>query len=278
MGIGIAADVYAATLASFRAFSDDNYLHKWVKRNTITHTLFPLTGMCLVVFGIAVWSPLQTILFGIGAFLLGFFLWNLVKEKAGFEDSGIHYTLAEKEENLLKKLENYLSQRVKNIDPQWFLVLGVSIDAINSGFAKAADTRDWSLLALLVSFPLVGLVVGAGAWAGGKKAKWFLSHITGQTSQTPEDLAKRLAILEYIALIIELFVLGYFFWRSIASAVIPLGVGELANSRIISWGASLIVTIIILILLGQNIFRNIKTKSKNSFDIKPDNQNNKPTI
>ncbi|MCI0561757.1 MAG: hypothetical protein MN733_24995, partial [Nitrososphaera sp.] len=83
MGIGIAADVYAVTLGSFREFTDNKYYRKWVWRNTLTHTVFPLVGMYMVVAGIAVWRPLQSALFLFGAVLLGLFLRHLVRDKSG---------------------------------------------------------------------------------------------------------------------------------------------------------------------------------------------------
>src|SRR5215217_5195713 len=83
IGTGIAADVYAATLGSFREFSDDSYLRKWIRRNTITHTLFPMMGMYAVILGITAWRSLQSILFGFGALLLGSFLWSLIQQKSG---------------------------------------------------------------------------------------------------------------------------------------------------------------------------------------------------
>lgn len=259
MGIGIAADVYAATLGSFREFTDDKYRRNWVWRNTLTHTVFPLVGMYMVVAGIAVWRPLQSALFLFGAVLLGLFLRHLVRDKSGADCE--EDELPEQEGGLLARL----IQRVEKIDPQWALVLGVSIDAINSGFAKAADTQDWSLPWLLLSFPLVGCVVGAGALAGGEKAKRFLRFMQRPSSTDVTALAKRLSKLEFGAFLVELFVLGYFFWRSVANVFVPFDAPEWVDSRLVAWGVSGVTSVAILFVYGEDIVRNIDKEAAESF-------------
>src|SRR5262245_35301308 len=91
LGAGIAADVYAATLGGFREFSNDVYFKNWVWRNSITHTVFPLVGMYLVVAGVAAWRPLTSILFGFGAVLLGSFLIHLIRQKSGAGEEEAHH-------------------------------------------------------------------------------------------------------------------------------------------------------------------------------------------
>jgi hypothetical protein len=159
--------------------------------------------------------------------------------------------------SLAEKSFAYLSTLVGHLDPQWLLVLGVSVDAINSGFAKAADTKDWPLFALLISFPLVGLVVGAGAWAGGKKAKWFLTYLNRTPEADLDALTKRLTRLQFVALLIELLVLGYFFWRSVASALVPLGVTPWIDHKGLAWTASGICLFLVLLIYGRAIVKTI---------------------
>lgn len=272
MGAGIAADVYAATLASFREFEDDEYRFNWVWRNTFTHTLFPFIGLYSVVLGIAVWQPLQPILFTIGALLLGLFLLHLLQDKAGSEaEAGepsahghCHTHGHNHGGNIMTRLFAPVTRRLERIDPQWVLVLGVSMDAINSGFAKAADTKGWGKLALIVSFPLVGCVVGAGAWLGGQKAKYFLRLMRNLAGRDAGALAKRLATLEFVALIVEIFVLGYFFFRSVVSAIVPVTGAEWLEWRGYAWGTSLILTAGIFIVWGKVMFRNIERDALHS--------------
>ena len=269
MGAGIAADVYAATIGSFREFKDDAYLAKWVRRNTLTHTLFPLLGMYAVILGIAAWSPLEGLLFTFGAVLLGTFLWKLVREKAGLNETREPLDATANKKNKLNFFSspyNRLVRYMEEIDPQWTLVLAVSIDAINSGFAKAADTQGWSLPALLFSFPLVGLVVGTGAWLGGQKAKWFINFVNNELQAVGIDrLARQLTQLEYAALLVELLVLGYFFWRSVASAIVSVGFIEWANNRMLAWGMSGATLFIVLVLFGSKIALYINKESEKSF-------------
>jgi hypothetical protein len=293
MGAGIAADVYAATIGSFRDFGNDTYRANWVRRNTITHTVFPFLGVYSVVIGIAAWSLMESLLFAFGAVLLGMFLWKLVREKAGLnrlrQTSDVLNT---NKINIFSRFYNRFVCYMGKIDPQWPLVLAVSVDAINSGFAKAADTKDWSLPALLFSFPLVGFVVGTGAWLGGQKARWFSSFFNEKPlkkgfirswlakhnnnwllsflDKEPElisvdRLVSKLTQLEFAALLAELLVLGYFFWRSVASAIVSSGFIEWSNSRVLSWGMSGGTVFIILALFGSKIALHINKESEESF-------------
>ncbi len=272
MGAGIAADVYAATLASFREFDDEKYLSRWVRRNTFTHTLFPFIGLYAVVLGIAVWRPLQPILFTIGALLLGLFLLHLLQDKARSEAEAAepsahghcHAHGHGHAEGIMTRLLAPVIGRLAQIDPQWTLVLGVSMDAFNSGFAKAADTKGWNTLELLISFPLVGCVVGLGAWLGGQKAKYFLRLMRNLAGRNAWALAKRLATLEFVALIIEIFVLGYFFFRSVVSAIVPVIGAEWLEWRGYAWGTSLVLTAGIFIVWGKVMFRNIERDALHS--------------
>lgn len=264
LGAGIAADVYAATLSGFREFEKDDYLRKWVRRNSLTHTIFPLVGMYMVVAGIAIWRPLTSILFGFGALLLGSFLVHLIVEKAGGEEE----QAKEKENGFMTRLFSPVTRRLARIDPQWALVMGVSMDAINSGFAKAADTKHWSWPLLVLSFPLVGGVVGLGAWLGGKKAKWFLSFLKNVSGANTILLAKRLVRLETLALAIEFLVLGYFFWRSVASALEPLQLGDWLQRLALSWSASIVTSCLISLIWGRKIVANINNEALRSFAVK----------
>lgn len=297
IGLGIAADVYAVTLALFRKFEEDDYLRKWIWRNTITHTVFPFIGMYAVVVGITQWRFLRSMLFGFGAVLLAYFLWHVLQEKVHGDLSNIEKAADSHMEKIKTKLSELAAhkkprtglarlaakiiERIDKIDPQWWLVLAVSIDAIYSGFAKAADTQHWPAVALVISFPLVGCVVGLGAWFGGWQTKRFLSLIGKQSganvaararrltkmqlmlptwlfpASSPQKPAQRLAKMQFIALLIELLVLGYFFWRSIASALSPIIVNEWLERRIVAWAASTVSLIAALAIYGRDIIRNI---------------------
>jgi hypothetical protein len=216
--------------------------------------------MYMVVAGIAVWRPLQSALFLFGALLLGLFLWRLIKDKSGADCEKGELPEQEREGPLAR-----IIQRAEKIDPQWALVLGVSIDAINSGFAKAADTRDWPLPLLFLSFPLVGCVVGAGAFAGVQKAKWFLRLMQRPSGTDVTILVKRLSKLEFASFLVELFVLGYFFWRSVANVFVPFGTPDWVDSRLVAWGVSGITLVIALFFRGENIVWNIKEEAARSF-------------
>ncbi|MFN7676011.1 hypothetical protein [Flavobacterium sp.] len=308
MGAGIAADVYFATLASFRLFGErangstldnpelfnkhladsiwsnpKNYkikqslldqflalptLLRWITYNTITHTLFPLLGMYLVITGIAIWKPLTSLLFSVGAVMLGLFLYHLINEHN--DRPTITYS-QEKHNNstLFDKHVTPVIGRMNSFDPLLLVVLGVSTDAINSGLAKAADTRSWSLFLLLLSFPLVGLVVGFWTWIAGKQAKAFLEYYTNiQNTNNDSSInkqSKKLAKFELIALGIEIYVLGYFFWRSVASAISPYIDRDIVEQRGSAWVVSAISLFIITLIRGKLIYNSVQKNAIHSF-------------
>lgn len=223
LGAGLAADVYAATVVTCRDLQGER-LDRWVRLNTLTHTVFPLLGMLLVVVGIAAWAPLEGALFLGGAVLLGAFLWGLVAEQAGLR-AGREPASGEDDDEPPARA----TTGPAGADPMLPLVLGVSLDAINSGFAKAADTRDWGLVPLLLSFPLVGLVVGLTARLGARHGKALLAAALRGSA---DEARTRFVRLELRAFALELGVLGYFFWRSLGSSVAAFGGPTAAGSRL----------------------------------------------
>lgn len=246
LGAGLAADVYAATVATCRDLQGER-LDRWVRLNTLTHTVFPLVGMLLVVLGIAAWAPLEGALFLGGALLLGTFLWGLVAEQAGLGAERGPRAAAEAGEP-----PGRATAGLAGSDPMLPLVLGVSLDAINSGFAKAADTRDWGLLPLALSFPLVGLVVGLTARLGARHGR---ALVAAALRGSAEEARARFVRLELRAFALELGVLGYFFWRSLGSSVAAFGGPAAAGTRSMAVALAVLTLGAVLTLLGRRVRR-----------------------
>jgi hypothetical protein len=260
LGAGLAADVYAATVATCRNLQGER-LDRWVRLNTLTHTVFPLLGMLLVVVGIAAWAPLEGALFLGGAVLLGAFLWGLVAEQAGL------CARREPAPGEGDEAPERATTGLSGADPMLPLVLGVSLDAVNSGFAKAADTRDWSLVPLLLSFPLVGLVVGLTARLGARHGKALLAAALRGSA---DEARARFVRLELRAFALELGVLGYFFWRSLGSSVAAFGGPSAAGSRLAAVALAALTLGAVLATLGPRLSRRQERAAVELFERQPE--------
>lgn len=194
MGFGIAVDVMSATIGRFKHYGRWGEALTWAGRNTATHTIFPVIGIAIVV---PIAEHLPIIKMPIG-FLAAYFVFLLLQEEisglAGFED--------EEDDELpgwLKWLKSYLT-------PAWVAVIAVSVDALLSGPAKAVQTEGWSHLQVLVSFPIVGVVVGGFALTASVIAMGLKNVVTKATARSVTGMAYTAIIM----LFIESVVIGYF--------------------------------------------------------------------
>lgn len=254
LGLGIAADVYIVTIATYNNFKGGD-LKKWIFLNILTHTAFPLIGMYAVIFGITFWKGIEGALFLGAALVLGVFLADLVSEKTGAR------FLPSWRNPLWKSFMSWMGK----VDRTLPLVLAVSVDALNSGFAKAADTRDWTLFPLLLSFPLVGLVVGGFAVLAVAHARWLLNAASRESRDAVSLSAQKYANLQIIAFSIELVVLGYFFWRSAGSAYVSFGGSEWGNWRWVAALLSALATAIIWYEWEDKLVENIREDASKMF-------------
>lgn len=148
MGLGVAIDVFIATVVKFK---DESLSWKsWTLPVTITHVAFPAFGYFLF-YNLATTFPYaQTILGIVGFTLVALFVYEVVCEATGFtavfgisEAIGSIFNFGETEAKL------FLS------------VLAVSWDALWSGPAKAAQATagNWNDYQVGLSFAIAGIVV-----------------------------------------------------------------------------------------------------------------------
>lgn len=222
MGFGVAIDVMVATLASYREFGSRKDAWIWASRNALTHTLFPVLGIA-AAYGLEAAFPVLKMVIGIIAFLL-------VLKFLGEEIMGCAGLSSEDEE-----------------EPKgmgWAAVIAVSVDALMSGPAKAAQAEGWELNALLWSFPIVGLVVGLHAFTAAEVAAFLKRRSERGTDVSPQNIAR----VEIGGLFIETAVIGYFGWLALDHG---LGIN-------LPWyavaGVSLAVTITMFAALGQRMW------------------------
>ena len=191
MGLGVAIDVFIATVVKFK---DESLSWKsWTLPVTITHVAFPAFGYFLF-YNLATTFPYaQTILGVIGFVLVALFVYEVVCEAVGFvpvfgisETIGSIFNFGEKEAKL------FLS------------VLAVSWDALWSGPAKAAQatTGNWNDYQVVLSFAIAGIVVALMA----ELALTISKRLRRKHFSNPYTLARNNIIGKYF----ELSVIGGF--------------------------------------------------------------------
>ena len=217
MGLGIALDVAVATLVRFR--DSTMSFRSWTFPITLTHIGLPAIGY----YG---WWMLGKEFVGLAAFLgiaafvlITLFLYETV---CGWIDVAPRVSLEPVTRRLLGRFDQASHGR-------WLAILAVSMDALWSGPAKAAQARSgsWSDAEVAVSFLLAGIVVALVAQTALIAANWLARRGTVDI----EGLSRKLVL----AKVSELVVLGGFgvlsLWNGFS---FQFGLGDLARSILVS--------------------------------------------
>ena len=217
MGLGIAIDVAIATLAQFRDRTMS--LKTWTLPVTITHILFPAAGY-YSWWLLGETQPLLLVPLGLIAFgLITLYLFETFCDSI---DRQPPFSISDRAKALLPKLREVGVSRT-------LMILAVSMDALWSGPAKAAQTvsGDWSAALVLVSFVLAGLVVATVAQLALVAAR-TLYHVRFSDNSM---LALVLVVAKYWVFVI----LGGFGVLSLWNAFsFQLGLGNLFTSMTIA--------------------------------------------
>jgi hypothetical protein len=184
MGLGIAIDVAVATLARFRDASMS--FRSWTVPVALAHIILP-------AFGYYSWWVLgqSSAVFIVPLALLAFALISVFLHEtfAGWIDSTPTMSL--------RPILAIAMQAVpKSQQGQLLVILAVSMDALWSGPAKAAqaDVGDWNWVLVAFSFFVAGAVVAIIAQASLMAAKW-LNRISFSNDYS---LARSMVIAKYI--------------------------------------------------------------------------------
>jgi hypothetical protein len=191
MGLGVAIDVFIATVVKFK---DESLSWKsWTLPVTITHIAFPAIGYFLF-YNLATTFPYaQTILGIIGFVLVALFVYEVVCEATGFTPVfGISETIG--------SIFNFGESEAK----LFLAVLAVSWDALWSGPAKAAQATagNWNDYQVVLSFAIAGIVVALMA----ELALTISKRLRRKHFSNPYTLARNNIIGKYF----ELSVIGGF--------------------------------------------------------------------
>jgi hypothetical protein len=224
MGLGIAIDVAIATITRFRDASIS--FRNWTMPITATHILLP-------AFGYYGWwllgqefEGLSTILSLIAFALIATFLYETICAWIGVKP-----LLS------LEPLTRWVFRNSANeAKGRWITILAVSMDALWSGPAKAAQAESggWTDMQVLLSFFIAGAVVALVAQVS------LLAALLLRKARFSdiETLASRMVVGKFL----EVSILGGFgvlsAWNALA---IWLGLGSLSTSILIASGLMAIV-------------------------------------
>lgn len=242
MGIGVAIDVFIATLVKYR--DRDLSWKTWTIPVVITHVSFPAFGYFMFWSLSASMPVAQAVLGVIGFVLVSLFIYEVICESADITPVfGIS--------SFIGKLFGF-----KEDDSRLFItVLVVSWDALWSGPAKAAQASagGWTTSEVILSFVLAGLVVAVIA----ELALFLAYFLRKQNFKNPISMTRFNILGKYI----ELSVIGGFgvlsIWNGFSNSA------NLYHSIIISASILLIVFIMILQPLWKSQIREARQAVKN---------------
>jgi hypothetical protein len=152
MGLGVAIDVCIATVVQFR--DKELSWKSWTFPVTFTHVSFPAVGYFLFYTLDTTFPIAHSFLGVVGFILVALFVYEVICEAAGLIPRfGISHTLSQ--------MIGFAEDDARRV----IAILAVSWDALWSGPAKAAqaDTGNWTLYEVSLSFVIAGIVVAVMA-------------------------------------------------------------------------------------------------------------------
>jgi hypothetical protein len=191
MGLGVAIDVFIATVAKFK---DESLSWKsWTLPVTLTHVLFPAVGYFLFYNLSTAFPFAHTALGSLGFILVALFVYEVICEAAGKEPVfGIS--------KMIGSIFSFAEDGART----FIVILAVSWDALWSGPAKAAQATagNWTDFQVGLSFAIAGIVVALTA----ELALWCARRLRTKRFSNPYSLAQ----FNIIGTFVELSVIGGF--------------------------------------------------------------------
>jgi putative Mn2+ efflux pump MntP len=208
VGIGIAADASVLTLATFRRFETAAQRWKWVLAVGTSHTVLPMIGF-VIGWGVADEArPYVTAaIYLMSAVIMAGLTVYVIREEAGGDDED------EEEEDV--------HELWKNNTVFFWTVMAVSWDALAAGAGKIPATKGWTGIEVLISFFLVGAVVGG--------IVWFATNATRAiriwSERKERGAEQRLAWWLVLGIWTEIVTFTFFAWLGLERAAEALGNG-----------------------------------------------------
>ncbi|ASC69531.1 manganese efflux pump MntP [Halomicronema hongdechloris C2206] len=242
IGIGIAADAVIATIGRFRRFEKIWDALTWAAAIGMTHTVFPMIGLIGLWYAASSFPSLKAGIYGAGFLIMVWFIAEMIREIAGFEDDG--------EEDEAEEEQDALYQFLSQHSRFWAAVWAVSLDALVTGPGKTAATAQWTQAQVLGSFPLVGVVVFGLVMLSAWPAIALRRHWQANRFDNPQGLAWFTVIGSWI----ELSIFLYFAYLAVSEMLIALGVQPAVSEFLIAAGFSLITIVVLLLTLWQRVW------------------------
>ena len=242
IGAGIAADAVIATVSRFKRFECLRDALTWAGAIGFTHTVFPMIGLIGLWYAASSFPSLKAGIYGIGFVVMVWFIVEVTREIAGFNND---------EEDDLEEEKDVLYQFLSQHSKFWAAVWAVSIDALVTGPGKTAATAHWSQVQVLGSFPLVGLVVFSLVLLSAWPAILLRRYWQENKFEDPCGLARFTTIGSWI----ELTIFLYFAYLAVCEMIIALGVQPFMSEFLIAGVFSLVTTIILFITLWKIVWK-----------------------
>ncbi|ERN43217.1 hypothetical protein KR51_00001140 [Rubidibacter lacunae KORDI 51-2] len=240
IGIGIAADAMIATVGRFRRFERVKDALTWAAAIGLTHTVFPTIGLIGLWYAASSFPSLKAVIYGIGFLVMIWFIAEMIREVAGFDDDGTE----------LEDDSDFLYQFLSRHSKFWAAVWAVSIDALVTGPGKTAATAQWSQIQVLGSFPLVGFVVFGLVMLSAWPAIALRRHWQENKFDNPEGLAKFTTIGSWV----ELGIFLYFAYLAVFETIVALGISPIINEFLIAGGLSIVTAAILIATLWERVW------------------------
>ena len=243
IGLGIAADAVIATIGRFRRFEGMRDALTWAAAIGFTHTVFPMIGLIGLWYAASSFPSLKAGIYGAGFLVMVWFIAEVIREVAGFDE-------AEAEAEAAEESKDFLYQFLAKHSKFWAAVWAVSIDALVTGPGKTAATAQWTQAQVLGSFPLVGLVVFGLVML----SAWPAIVLRRYWQENKFEDARGLAWFTAIGSWIELSIFLYFAYLAVSEMIVALGVQPFISEFLIAGGFSLVTTVILLLALWERVW------------------------
>lgn len=184
LGIGIAIDVFLATIVKGRLMSKPKLKAIWISGVTFTHIVFPMIGYYGFAYAYRMNPSWQIWLGLVAAITVGWYLFGQFK-------SWIDVSVALNEGSQVT----------------FAAIIAVSLDALWAGPAKSAQAIEWSANQVFYSFLIAGAVVAIVALLSAGFSERLYTRLIKDASDRE---AKNEASREVLALWLEFSVIGYF--------------------------------------------------------------------
>ena len=232
LGIGLGVDVVCYTVGRFRQVQTWSERAMGVFRVSVTHTVFPLSGLTLCLVLGSLFEVVNWIVALCGALLLIMIVHELHESAtAGEAEQG----------------SSDSAPRPRFRLREWGLVIGVSLDALLFGPTQLEQINAKAEHQIVASFLVVGIVVAIL----GILAAWMSARLHRLAARSDGTTAGAFAKIQLVGAFVEAAVVGFFGVRAVLAGS---GFGEIPSYAVALGSVGL--TTLVFVFLGRKLYRN----------------------